>query len=133
MEPHRRPHRITDPGHRRQAGITALGFLTLAIVFGIVGLAALKITPLYLEGVRVKAVLDDLKEEQDGKGTTANNLRLDLASRLYVEGVTLHPDALKITPGGNGYTVHVQYDNRTRFLADVWFLIVVDEQIEIQR
>ncbi len=133
MEPHRRPHQINDPGHRRQAGITALGFLTLAIVFGIVGLAALKITPLYLEGMRVKAVLDNLKEEQDGKGTTANNLRLDLASRLYVEGVSLRPDALKITPGGSGYTVHVQYDNRTRFLADVWFLIVVDEQIEIQR
>ncbi len=133
MEPHRRPYRINHRRHRRQAGITALGGLMLAVVFGTVGLAALKITPLYLENLRVKAVLNDLKEDQDGKGTTASSLRFDLSSRLYVEGISLRPDALEITPGGNGYTVHVRYDNRTRFLADVWFLIVVDEQIEIRR
>ncbi len=133
MEPHRRPYRIDNSRHRRQAGMTALGALLLASVFGIVGLAALKITPLYVQGMRVKTVLADLKEELDGRGTTASNLRLDLSSRLYVEGISLGRDDVKITPGTNGYTVRVQYDNRSRFLADIWFLIDVDEQIEIRR
>ena len=133
MEPHRRPYRLNSPRHRRQAGITAIGFLMLAAVFGSVGLGVLKIAPLYLQNLRVKAVLNDLKEELDGKGTTAASVRLDLSSRLYVEGITLTPGALKITPEAHGYTVSVNYDNRTRFIADVWFLIVVDEQIEIQR
>ena len=104
------------PAQRRQAGITTLGFLLLATVFGIVGLAALKITPLYVQGMRVETVLADLKTELDGKGTTAGNLRLNLSSRLYVEGISLTPDAVKITPGTNGYSVRVQFDNRTRFL-----------------
>ena len=133
MEPHRRPYRIDKSRHRRQAGVTALGFLILASVFGTIGLAVLKITPLYLQSIRVKTVLADLKEEVDGMGTTANSLRLNLSSRLYIEGISLDSSAVKITRGPSGYTVQVQYDNRTRFLADVWFLVVVDEQIEIQR
>ncbi len=133
MESYRRPYRLTGSGHRRQAGITTLGFLLLATVFGAFGLAALKITPLYLESVRLKTVLSDLKEELDGAGTTAGSLRLNLASRLYIEGVVLGPEAVKIAPGTNGYNVLVQYDNRTRFVGNIWFLVVVDEQIEIRR
>jgi hypothetical protein len=113
--------------------MTALGFLLLAIVFGSFGLAALKVTPLYLQGMRVKTVLADLKEELDGSGATAGSLRLNLGSRLYVEGIALEPEAVRITPGTNGYSVRVQYDNRTRFVADLWFLIAIDEQIEIRR
>ena len=133
MESHRRPYRLSNPSLRRQAGITALGFLMLASVFGVVGLAVIKIAPLYVDNMRVRAVLADLKEDADGQGSSESNLRLSLSNRLYVEGVTLRPGALKITPVGNGYNVSVQFDNRTQFLADIWFLIVVDEQIEIRR
>jgi hypothetical protein len=106
----------------------------LATVFGLVGLAALKITPLYIQGLRIRTVLDDLQEELSGRGTTtANALRLELSSRLYVEGVTLTRDDVKITPAQSGYNLRVQYDNRSRFLANIWFLVVIDEQIEIRR
>ncbi len=133
MEPRRRSYRIDNSRHRRQAGITALTALMLAAVFGLVGLAAIKVTPLYVQGMRVRTVLADLKEEVDGKGTTASALRLELSSRLYVEGVTLSRDDVKITPAPSGYQLRVQYDSRTQFLSDIWFLVVIDEQIEIQR
>ena len=134
MESHRRPYRLAGPSHRRQAGITTLGFLLLAVVFGSFGLAALKVAPLYLESIRLKTVLADLKEELDGGGTTtAGSLRLNLASRLYIEGIVLGPEAVKISPGTNGYSVAVQYDNRTRFIGNIWFLVAADEQIEIRR
>ena len=134
MEPHRRPYRIENPRRRRQAGITALGGLLLATVFGVVGLAALKITPLYIQGVRVKTVLADLKEDLEGQGpTSVSNIRNDLNSRLYIEGITLRGDDLTVTPGMNGYTVRVEYENRSRFLANIWFLVLIDEQIEIRR
>ncbi len=133
MEPRRRSYRINNPGHRHQAGITALAALMLAAVFGLVGLATIKVTPLYIQGMRVRTVLADLKEEVDGKGTTASALRFELSSRLYVEGVTLSRDDVKITPAPSGYRLRVQYDSRTRFLSDIWFLVVIDEQIEIQR
>ena len=133
MEPRRRSYRIDNPRHRHQAGITALTALMLAAVFGLVGLAAIKVTPLYVQGMRIRTVLSDLKEEVDGKGTTASALRLELSSRLYVEGVTLSREDVKITPAPSGYKLRVEYDRRTQFLSDIWFLVVIDEQIEIQR
>jgi hypothetical protein len=133
MESYRRQNRLNCPAHRSQAGITVLGFLLLATVFGSVGLAALKVTPLYLQSLRVKTVLSDMQAEMDGKAATSNGLRNDLTSRLYVEGIRLAPDAIKISPGTNGYSVSVQYDNRARYLADIWFLVLIDEQIEIRR
>jgi hypothetical protein len=111
-----------------------LAGLLLATVFGVVGLAALKIAPLYVQGMRVKTVLADLKEDLEGRGPmSVANIRNDLNSRLYVEGITLRGDGLSITPGTNGYTVRVEYDNRSRFLANIWFLVIIDEQIEIRR
>ncbi|MEE9571170.1 MAG: DUF4845 domain-containing protein [Gammaproteobacteria bacterium] len=134
MEPHRRPYRIDNPRRRRQAGLTALSGLLLATVFGVVGLAALKITPLYVQGMRVRTVMADLKEDLEGRGATSvANIRIDINSRLYVEGISLRGDDLTITPGRNGYTVRVEYDNRSRFLANIWFLVLIDEQIEIRR
>ena len=133
MESHRRSNRVRNARLRSQSGITLLGFMILATVFGAAGLAALKVAPLYVEGVRVRTVLEDLKTEMDGKGATANNLRLNLTSRLYVEGVELNPDDLKITLGNNSYNVRVQFDNRTRFVDDIYFLVAVDEQTEIRR
>ncbi len=133
MEPHRRSYRVRTRTLRRQAGITMLGLLILATIFGTVGLAALKITPLYVQGMRVRTVLSDLKEELDGTGTTSSSVRMNLSSRLYIEGISLGPGAVSISPGTNGYNVRVHYDNRARFLADIWFLIDIDEQIEIRR
>ena len=133
MEPHRQKHRVAVSPPRRQAGMTALGMLILAGVFGVIGLGALKVTPLYLQNMRVSTVMDDLKAELDGKGTTAGNLRLYLNKRLYVEGIDIGPENVKITPVNGGYSLRIQHDNRARYIADTWLLVAFDKQIEIRR
>ena len=129
MESHRNEHRLRS----RQVGVTAIGLCILASVFGVLGLGVMKITPLYLQNMRLTTVLDDLKTEMDGKGTTAGNLRLYLNKRLYVEGIDVRPEDVKITPTGNGYNVAIEYDNRTPFIADVWLLVAFDKQVQVRR
>jgi len=143
MEPNRTKHRVVSgltagrssmPSLKsRQTGVTAIGLLILASVFGVLGLGGMKITPLYLQNMRLSTVMDDLKVEMDGKGSTAGNLRLYLNKRLYVEGVDVRPEDVKITPTGNGYVVKIEYDNRTPFLADIWLLVAFDKQVQIRR
>ena len=135
MEPNRNGYRVVSrvSGKRRQAGMTALGLCILASVFGLIGLAVMKVTPLYLQNMRLTTVMDDLKAEMDGKGTTAGNLRLYLNKRLYVEGIDVSPEDVKITPTGNGYNVAIEYDNRTPFIADVWLLVAFDKQVQVRR
>lgn len=133
MEPNRTSHRVIRSSRRRQAGITAIGFLALAIVFGIVGLAGIKIVPLYLHQMRLGQVLDDLESNLAGTGTTPQGIRNELGKRFDIEGVELPADAVKITQVRDGYKVEIHQESRTPFIANLWFMMVFDEQVEIRR
>ena len=117
----------------RQAGITVIGFLLLAAVFGIVGLALLKIVPLYLEKMRIGTVLEDLKTETSAGGNTAAGIRYTLDNRFYIENVDIKDDEIEISLEGDGYMVRINRESRASFFADLWFVLEIKEQVEIAR
>jgi hypothetical protein len=117
----------------RQAGITVIGFLILATLFGVVGLAAMKLVPMYLQNMRLSAVLEDVQTELNGQGSSPANILNELYKRFSVEGVNLPRENVKITQGKNGYLVRIQYENRATYVANIWLLLSFDEQVEIKR
>ena len=133
MGPYREKHRMIQPSRRRQVGMTAIGFLLLASLFGIVGLGALKLVPVYLENMRMTRILDDLQDELEGSGRSPVGIRNALDSRFIVEGIRIPRDNIQIQQIREGYTVRVRYENRTPYIADIWFLVAFDKQVEIRR
>lgn len=133
MESHRATSRMSGIGHHRQTGITAIGFLILAAVFGTLGLALIKIFPLYLERARVSAVLEDVEQELATGGNTRTGIINTLEARFYVENLEVLRSEIDITQQGTGYLVSVNRESRAPFIADLWFVVVIDEQIEIMR
>ena len=135
MESNRQRDQLMRPrSRRRQSGITLIGFLLLAAVFGVVGLAVLKVVPLYMHKMRVGTVLEDLREELAGNSGSASvqSIRLALESRFYVENLPpLATGELEIARQGSGYHVRVHREAREAFLADLYFVVVIDEQVEI--
>ncbi len=120
-------------GPRRQAGMTALGFLLLACLVGVVALAGIKLTPLYITNFKLSKVLDDVQSEFDGAGATAGAIRTAISRRFDIEDIRLPPDNLTINQVRNGYEVRIQYDNRTHYIANIWLLVEFDKQVEIRR
>jgi hypothetical protein len=118
---------------RRQAGITALGFLILATIFGLVGFGGIKLAPLYMQKMRIGTVLEDVKAEFDGTNVNTGNLRRTIVQRLYIEGIRVEVEDVIITPTTTGFNVSLRYDNQTSFIGDISFLVAIDEQIEIMR
>ena len=133
MEPYRQEHSMSRGLRRHQAGITALGFLILATIFGLVGFGGIKLAPLYMQKMRINTVLSDVKEEVDGTNINTGTLRRTIIQRLYVEGISVLPEDIDITPTNNGYRVGLNYDNETAFIGDISFVVAIDEQIEIRR
>ncbi len=133
MEPHRTRNRIARRSLHRQSGITAIGFMCLAAVFGLIGLAILKITPLYMQKLRVEAVLNNVEQDLSGSGASPQVIWRELQSRFYVEGVDIERENVNISQGRNGFDVRVHQESKTLFLADLWFVVMVDEQVEILR
>ena len=132
MESHRYGHRVIGLRHG-QSGITALGFLILATLVGVVGLGALKVTPMYIKNMRMNTILDDVQRDLNGQSPTPTAIRQELAKRFAVEDINMDIDALKITQSKNGYTLRVAYENRASYVADIYLVVAYDRQVEIRR
>ncbi|HEY3518968.1 MAG TPA: DUF4845 domain-containing protein [Gammaproteobacteria bacterium] len=116
-----------------QAGITALGFLILAVLVGSVGFAVLKVTPMYIKNMRMDTILEDVRRDLSGNGPTPQSIRYELAKRFSVEDVNVDVESLKITQSKNGFTLRVQYDERASYVANVYLVVAYDKQVEITR
>lgn len=118
---------------RRQAGVTVIGFLVLASLFGLVGFAGIKLVPMYLQYYRLDTVLDDVRREMEGRNATPGQIRSALNRRFDVEGITLPRESVNINQSKAGYAVRIEYENRSRYIADIWLLVTFDKQVEIPR
>lgn len=126
------PVRRVLPRHR-EAGVTVIGFLLIAAFVGLIGFAIVKIVPLYIERMRVQTVLEDLKETLAGETNTLQSIRLKLESNLYIENLKIPREEIQIARAGEGYTVRVVHEARASFIADLTFVVDIDEQIELGR
>jgi len=124
---------MTASTRHAQAGMTALGFLILAALVGVVGLAALKVTPMYIKNMRMNTILTEIEEEMSGQSPTPASIRNALERRFSVEDVRLTQDELKITQSKSGYSLRVQYESRASYVADIYLVVAYDKQVEILR
>lgn len=118
---------------RSQAGITVLGFLILATLFGVVGLAVIKLTPMFLQNMRLGTILKDMEKEFDGGEVNPGSIRTELNKRFSIEDITLPNDEVKITQSRNGYTLRIQHENRAPYAGGVYLVLLFDKQVEIKK
>jgi hypothetical protein len=124
---------MMDRLRHRQSGMTVLGFLILAALVGVVGLAVVKVTPMYLKRMRMNQVLEDVQTELQGQAATPTAIRNELARRFSIEDIRLSTSAVKIAQSKEGYSLSVEYEERVPYLADIYLVLVYDKQVEIRR
>jgi hypothetical protein len=133
MESHRQGRRLITAPRSRQRGITFLGLMILAVLVGVVGLACIKVVPMYVMDLKLSKALEGISEDLNGKEVSAQSIQYALAKRFSVEDVNLPKDSIKVAPSKNGYAVRIQYENRAPYLGDVWLMIVYDKTVEIKK
>jgi hypothetical protein len=133
MEPNRQGHRMSVSSRHSQVGITAIGFLILATLVGVVGLGAIKVVPMYIKNMRMNTILQDIQHELQGEGVSPATIRVALEKRFAVEDINMDLDKIKITPSKDGYSLRITYENRAPYVADVYLVVAYDKQVEIRR
>jgi hypothetical protein len=124
---------MTVSTRHSQAGMTAIGFIIIAALVGIVGLAALKVTPMYIKNMRMSTIMADVEKELSGQSPTPVTIRQELAKRFSVEDINLDTEDMKITQSKNGFTLSIKYEERAPYVADIYLLVAFDKQVEIRR
>lgn len=117
----------------RQTGMTAMGFMLIAAMVGLIGFAGLKLSPAYLENMKIRRILSDVKLNLDGQAPTPQSIRHSIDNRINIEmvyGLKARDFIIEKTEGG--YRVAAVYERTEPFIANVSLLVSFDDEVEIQ-
>jgi hypothetical protein len=119
---------------RRQAGITTLGIIFLVIFVGVFAFAAIRLSPLYLNYMKVVGVIDGVVAEFDGQNANRAAMRRSISRRFDVESVSqiTYRDVNVVAVDG-GLQISAVYDHTTPFISNVSFLVHFDKTEIVRR
>lgn len=119
---------------RQQQGMTMLGLVFLICFIGVFAFGFIRLTPIYLNYMKVIGVIDGVVAEFDGQGANATAIRRSLGRRFDVESVSeIAAKDVKVTPVDGGLQVSAVYDHSTPFIANVSFMVHFDKTELVRR
>lgn len=120
--------------HSREKGMTTLGFLILVAFLGLFAFAAIRLTPVYLNYMKVAGVLDGVYKEFDSQNPSRAAIRTSINRRFEVESVSIISDRdIKVTADTAGFLVEAEYDHTTPYIGNLYFTVRFDKRVLIRR
>ena len=119
---------------QRQAGMTTIGIVFLLAFVGIFAFGFLRLTPVYLNYMKIVGVVDGVQKEFDGQGPTSSGVKRSIRRRFDVEsvGVIMAKD-VKVTTVDGGLEVSAVYEHTAPFIANIYFTVQFDKTVIIRR
>ena len=119
---------------RRESGMTTLGMIILVAFLGLFAFAGIRLTPVYLNYMKVLGVINGVQEEFDGANASRSSIRSSISRRFDVESVSeITERDVTVTTVEGGYEVRAQYDHVTPFISNVSFSVQFDKAVLVRR
>ncbi len=119
---------------QRQAGMTMLGLVILLAFVGLFAFAGIRLTPVYLNYMKVVGVVDGVRDEFDGANASRADIRSSISRRFDIESVgVITAKDVKVTKVAEGHEVAATYSHKTPFIANVSFMVDFDKRATIRR
>jgi hypothetical protein len=119
---------------RRQHGMTTLGLIILVGFVGVFVFAIMRLTPIYLNYLKVAGVVNGVFEEYDSQNPTRGALRLSISRRFGVESVdVIDYKDVKVQAVDGGFEVQAKYDHTSPFIANIYFTVKFDKSVIVRR
>jgi hypothetical protein len=118
----------------RQAGMTSLGILILVSFIGLFAFAAIRLTPVYMNYMKVAGVLSGVEDEFDGQNPSRGAIRTSIDRRFDIESVSeITAKQVTVTQNGTGFEVVAKYDHTTPFISNIYFTVRYNKSVPIRR
>ncbi len=129
-----REFRLAGRSVPREAGMTAVGLIVLVVFIGLFAFAAIRLTPVYLNYMKVAGVIDGVFKEFDSQNPTRAVIRTSISRRFDVESVSVITFRdIKVTPDSGGFLVEADYDHTTPFIGNVKFTVSFQKEVLVRR
>lgn len=118
----------------RQAGMTTLGVIILVSFIGLFAFAGIRLTPIYLNYMKVAGVVSGVHKEFEGANATRTTIRKSISRRFDIESVAqLTAKDVKVTKVDGGHEVAATYSHKSPFIANVSFVVDFDNRVVIRK
>lgn len=125
---------IRQIGRKRQEGMTTLGVIVLVAFVGIFAFAFLRLTPIYLNYMKIVGVVDGVYEEFNGQGPTSGAVKTSIRRRFDVESVgIITAQNVVVAPVDGGLSVSAVYEHTEPFISNIYFTVKFDKTVIIRR
>jgi len=119
---------------RREGGMTTLGLIILIAFVGMFAFAGIRLTPVYLNYMKVLGVINGVHEEFDGTNPSRSAIRSSISRRFDVESVSeITARDVTVTSVDNGFEVRAKYNHVAPFIANVSFSVEFDKAVVVRR
>jgi hypothetical protein len=118
----------------KQRGVTLIGWIVLLIPMALVFYVGIRLTPVYLNYMKVSRTLEQVKSEFKGASdaTSLAPLRASIEKHLNVESVD-YPTVkdIKITRDGRAWVVEAAYDDQAPLFDNIFILVTFDKTVTL--
>ncbi len=119
---------------RHQTGMTTLGLIILVSFVGLFAFAGIRLTPVYLNYMKVVGVVDGVTAEFDGQGASRSAIRNSIQRRFDIESVgEITIKDITVTTVDGGYEVAATYSHKSPFISNVSFVVDFDKRSLVRR
>jgi Domain of unknown function (DUF4845) len=119
---------------QRQQGMTAIGFLIIAALVGLVGYGAVRLIPVYMTQMKIRTLMSDLKMEYDGNNANVTRLQTEIGKRLDIDAIDFPKrQDFVISKTDEGFLVSVEYEDSVPYIANLSITATFDNSVEIRK
>jgi hypothetical protein len=122
---------------KNQNGITGIGIVFILAVIGGVVLIGLRLFPLYNEKFQIVSALNNVVTRPEASSFTSkqahksfmNSIAVTNIDRFTMKNLKDHMVVLKPKKKGDPRMLHMRYESRNKFFADIEFVLVYDKKL----
>ncbi|MCH8104981.1 MAG: DUF4845 domain-containing protein [Proteobacteria bacterium] len=124
---------MTNTRHR-QKGLSSLGWLAAAGIFGILSVGAIKVIPIYMENFTIKSVLEAVQEDPRIDPKSKRAIWESISKRLYINEVRLiKREHVTMTRKDGKTTITITYESRRPYMGNLFIGGAFSESVVIDR
>ena len=124
---------ITGIG-RRQRGLSFVGWMAVAGIFGLLVISFFRVFPIYNENFTIKSVLELVKNDQNIDAKSKRAIWDSINKNLYINEVrSIKREHVKIVRKGGKTTVTIAYESKHPYIGDLFIGGNFSESIVIDR
>jgi hypothetical protein len=109
--------------------MTLLGFVIVLVIAGFFAFIIMKLFPPYAEHHAVRQAMLELASEPGVAQKSPAEIRKMLDAKLYINYVTLKPEAIKVDRTGQGYTLTIKYESRGNMVGNLDYVVTFDKTV----